>query len=21
QRKAYELHADKLFWHIRSISD
>ncbi|EEX1765509.1 integrase, partial [Escherichia coli] len=20
-RKAYELHADKLFWHIRSISD
>ena len=20
QRKAYELHADKLFWHIRSIS-
>lgn len=21
QRKVYELHADKLFWHIRSISD
>ncbi|OKX44122.1 hypothetical protein AWP91_08545 [Escherichia coli] len=21
QRKAYELHADKLFWHIRSIFD
>ena len=20
QRKAYELHADKLFWHIRKIS-
>ena len=19
QRKAYELHADKLFWHIRNI--
>ena len=20
QRKAYELHSDKLFWHIRNIS-